>query len=418
MKKQIDRFTLLDALGSGGAGSVYRAEEALPGGVRRPVALKVLPVIAKADKAAEARFFAEVKALAALAGHPHIVTVYAIGITDQVPWIAMEFVANNLAARASEQGAPAGEVSRLIEQISRGLEFMHSLTPPLLHNDLKPANILIDPWGNFRITDFSLASLIAMDRTHVLATVRYAAPELLSREFGKICPATDLYALGHVAYEMALGGRAYRHQFPAVYGERDSSRDAPPAKWMAWHCSLPTRVQPIAEIRRDFPRPLSDLIAKLMAKAFTDRYAAAGEVLRDLQAAATDHAPAAGHAASATGSTPPPARSGVPPLGPPRPAPSPAASAGPRPSPYAHTSAPPPPPSAEAPSEAAAATSGLGERYYVRLRGKVSGPFDLATLQRQARQGQVSRLHQVSTDQVTWRGAGTVQGLFNPAAGS
>ncbi len=416
MKKQLDRFTLVEALGSGGAGSVYRAEEALPGGVQRAVALKVLPAIAKNDKAGEARFCAEVKAIAALAGHPHIVTFYSVGITDEIPWIAMEYIASNLAAHASEQGAPPAEVARLIEHVARGLDFMHGLTPPLLHNDLKPANILLDPWGNYRITDFGLASLSAADRTHVLATVRYAAPELLSREFGKICPATDLYALGHIAYEMALGGRAYRHQFPAVYADRDSSRDAPPAKWMAWHCSLPTRVLAVAEVRRDFPRPLSDVIVKLMAKPFTDRYAAASDVLHDLQAGTSVPAPPAPGG-------PHPSLPGMPRgAAAPRPGPAPRGPRPPRtPCPVFPPAAPPARPPPRRPSRKRLRPPETRSPPQPPPPGKpttyacVAGSADPTTFRPcsgRRSQGLISRLHQVSKDQVTWRSAATVPGLF------
>lgn len=387
MKQQIDRFTVLEPLGAGGLGSVHKAEENLPGGAKRPVALKILPALASGDKAAEARFFSEVRALAALSGHPHIVTLYGIGITpEQIPWIAMELLPSSLAALISELPAAPGDVARMLEQVATGIAFMHALTPPLLHNDLKPANILVDRAGNFRIADFSLASLIAMERTHVLATVRYAAPELLSREFGKICPATDLYALGHIAFEMALGGRQYRQQFPAVFDERDSSRDASPAKWMAWHCSMTTAAPALHEISKDFPKPLAVIIAKMMAKPTASRYAAASEVLTDLRQCPVLPSSAAPAATPLRPTTAAPIAARVPLAGQP----------------------------------VGGGGIGGGDKpvatvYYVRLRGRVTGPFDLATLQRQSRQGFLSRLHQISTDQTTWRPAAALEGLFgNP----
>ena len=99
-----------------------------------------------------------------------------------------------------------------------------------------------------------------------------------SREFGKVCPATDLYALGHIAYEMALGSKVYRKQFPAVFEGTGSGKEANPgARWMAWHCSLPTKADPIHEIQKEFPRQLSDIINTelgLMAKPLSERMAA------------------------------------------------------------------------------------------------------------------------------------------------
>lgn len=384
MKRQLDRFTILEPLGSGGAGSVYRADENLPGGAKRTVALKVLPAIPAGDRASESRFHAEVRAFAALTGHPNIVTFYSLGLTDGTPWIAMEYVPANLTQKVVEHPAPPVDVLGLLRQVLSGLEFMHAQSPPLLHNDLKPANILIDAYGTYRITDFSLASLIAADRTHVLATVRYAAPELLSREFGRVCPATDLYALGLIAYELALGGRAYRLQFPAVFEASQGSRDAPPAKWMAWHCSLTTKPAPVSDVIREFPRDLSDVIARMTAKPLGERYASAREVLDDLanvRIAQTEAAPkqasAFQQALKSVPVPPPPSRTGG------------GGAAG-----------------------GAAAKPASPDRFYVRLRGKTTGPFDLPTLQRQARQGQISRLHQVSNDGVSWRPATTVEGLF------
>jgi serine/threonine-protein kinase len=211
-----------EAIG-GGLGTVYRAEEQWPGDTVREVAIKVLPVIPSGDKATEKRFFDEVKILAQLAVDPHVVTIYGVGLTNNTPWIAMEYCKKTLAQTIGDHPEPAEEVLKLIEQIARGLATMHALEPALIHQDLKPANILVDKYGNYKITDFSMATLIAANKTQNALTVRYAAPELMSREFGTVCPATDLYALGHIAYEMALGTRQYRAQFPTVY-EGQSSR--------------------------------------------------------------------------------------------------------------------------------------------------------------------------------------------------
>src|SRR6478735_8525261 len=110
--KKLDRFILRDILSDGPAGTVYRADEILPGDNRRTVALKVLPPIEGAmtgETPAEARFFGEV-------------------------------------------------------QVGKGLAAMHALKPPLIHQDLKPANVLVDGTGNYKITDFSLATVTAANR--------------------------------------------------------------------------------------------------------------------------------------------------------------------------------------------------------------------------------------------------------------
>src|SRR5437870_3322651 len=81
-----------------------------------------------------------------------------------------------------------------------------------------------------------------------LATVRYASPEMLSSEFGRVGPASDLYALGHIAYEMALGAKLHRQQFPAVF-EGNSGKDPAPNKWMMWHASIGMQPAAITSVR-------------------------------------------------------------------------------------------------------------------------------------------------------------------------
>ncbi len=384
MRKKIDRFVIHDVLSEGSSGSVYKAEEQLPGGITRPVALKVLSVIAEGDSKAEQRFYSEVRLCVALSGHPGVVTVYGMGIADRLPWIAMEYVPTVLAQVIGEQPGEAAQVVKMIRQVASGLEAIHSLSPPVLHNDLTPSNILVGRLGDHKISDFGLAGPANVERTRVMATVKYAAPELLSRELGPLCPATDLYALGHIAYEMALGGKVYRQQFPAVYDARAAAKDATPAKWMAWHCSMGTVPAAVHEIRDGFPPTIGAIIAKLMRKSAGERYATAEALLADLR-----------HALDA-----PPAARPVPMPTPITPADAPA-------EPVTTTQAAP-----RAPLRAAPSTPASAERYYVRLGGRVSGPFDLPTLQQQIRRGLLSRLHQVSSDRAIWQSAGSVDGLF------
>ena len=394
--KTLDRFVLKEILSDGSAGTVYKADETLPGEAFRAVALKVLPQIDPNDAATAARFYNEVRVLAQLAVHPNVVTIYSMGLTQNHPWLAMEFAPTTLASRIGETPGEIADVIKVLKQVAQGLEAMHNLKPPLIHQDLKPANILIDGLGNLKITDFSLATVVAANRTHNLATVRYAAPEILSGEFGRVGAATDLYALGHIAYELALGTRLHVRQFPAVF-EGNTSKEPAPNKWMMWHASSHTKPPTTIEVRKDFPAGLSNIIAKLMAKPLMERYASATDLLRDLDREAATPAASAVAAPAVPGRA-----SAVPPPPPPPPPPS-------APSATDATSAPPPPPPA-VPSVSAGSTI----KYWVRLRGRVTGPYDLATLQRQVKQGALSRLHQISTDQVVWKNAPELEGLYGP----
>ncbi len=393
--KTLDRFVLKEILSDGSAGTVYKADEMLPGDASRTVALKVLPQIDPNDTATAARFYNEVRVLAQLAVHPNVVTIYAMGLTQNYPWLAMEFAPTTLASRIGEAPGEIPDIIKVLKQVAQGLEAMHSLKPALIHQDLKPANILIDSLGNLKITDFSLATVVAANRTHNLATVRYAAPEILSGEFGRVGPGTDLYALGHVAYELALGTRLHVRQFPAVF-EGNTNKEPAPNKWMMWHASSHTKPPTIVEVRKDFPPGLSGIIAKLMAKPLTERYFSAADLLRDLEREAA---------------TPPTPAAAVPVVAPGRAAPAPTPPA--PPPPVAATTDPaasPPPP----PPVVLSAPPAPAQKYWVRLRGRVTGPYDFATLQRQVKQGALSRLHQVSTDQVVWKSATELEGLYGP----
>jgi serine/threonine protein kinase len=400
MKKQFDRFILTDLIAQGPGGALYHGQEQLPGGVTRPVRVKVLPAPSKADPNAQGRFIEEVRVLAALAAHPNVVTFYGMGISEGTPWVAMEHAVGTLAALIGQNPAAPADVARLIEHVARGLAAIHGLQPARLHNRLNAANVLAMDGKHFKITEFGLAAPVSAEPTLSADSARYAAPELLSAEFGPHGPPSDLYALGHLAYEFALGSKLHKAQFPAVADASADLAAASPARWQAWHHSLPTVLRPVADLIPGFPVSLSAVIARLTAKPLNERFASAGEVLATLGAGAgfeppppppPPATPSAGGGFQRTfGATASRFGSG-------------ATAAPATPSAAPARTAPPPAPKADA---------GPGGRYYLKLRNQVTGPFDVATLQRMVRQGQVSRLHQVSTDQRTWMNAGSVEGLF------
>lgn len=412
--KKLDRYSIVQRIGDGGAATVYKAQQALPAGLTRPVALKVFPALPSNDKVGEARLAREIRPLLLLDGHPHVICFYGAGVTDSIPWIAMEYAQQTAQSLIGDLPGDAAVVARLVEQVADALLAMHALTPPLLHNDLKPSNILIGKGNSFKVGDFGAAIAVGEERTRHETTVQYSAPELLSREAGPVGPAADLYALGHIAYEIALGGKDYRRQFTGVFDERTRGKETHTNKWMAWHCSMGVSVPPIHEVHKTFPHRLSSVIARMMAKPLSNRYASAADVLADLRQAGSTSLAAGGEA------TPPPP-SPTTGTAAAAPAVSPLAARQPggfarrfaAPSATARPTPPPPPPApASTPAPATAGGGGGKTLYYVRLRDRRSGPFDFATLQRQVRQGLISRVHQISTDQVNWRPAATFKGLF------
>ena len=387
MAKSLDRFRLQDALETHGDIVLYRAEEELPGGASRSVLVRVFPAPSPKDKTIETRFHTQVKIMADLSGNPNVVPLFSAGVTDNQPWIAMELLTGNFAGlRGEKPGAPA-MLEKMLRHMGQALAALHAGNPPMLHNAVVPENIRIDALGNFRLGGFDSSGPASSEIAYSAAAIQYAAPEMLTGDQGRAGPQADLYALGHVAYEFALGSRLYRQQFPAVFDPKDSKHEASSAKWMAWHYSMGAKVPPVAELIKEFPPAHSDIIARLTAKSLGDRMASAAMLLADL-----DRAGVAVRTPPPLPTAPVPSAAPAVPVAPVRP-PTPARTFG--------QSAVPADPNAV--------------KYYVRLRGRMTGPFDLPTLQRHARQGAVSRLHEVSTDRQTWRNATTIEGLFGGA---
>src|SRR5690242_619896 len=198
-----DDYELLDEIGAGGFGRVYRARDL---GLEREVAIKVLHPALTADLGVVERFRREAQ-LAARLSHPNIVGIYDIQGRAGLQWYVMELVmGENLAQRVQRHGAlslPATE--RLLSEALSALEHAHG--KGLVHRDLKPENTLIEPDGRLRITDFGLALALRGERfggaTSRSGTPQFAAPEQLLGE--RVDPRADLYSLGATAYFALLG---------------------------------------------------------------------------------------------------------------------------------------------------------------------------------------------------------------------
>lgn len=421
MKRQIDRYVISAPLGL--SGTQFLAEEPLPLDIKRVVVLELLPPLDGRDKQASAKLRLKFQHLLKVAETGlHIQGLLGLGLAEGTPWLALESLPGSLVALIQDkpavgqggggsEGAGAAElVRRMVEQIAEALAFIHSREAEnggkagggLLHHNVNPESILQDAGGQFRLGGLGLVAAQGEEPTCPLHMVRFAAPELLQPELGTIGPTTDLYALGHVACLWALGRRLYRTQFPQVYEDLRSSQEAPPAKWMQWHCSLPTAPPNVHQLLPEFPEALSSVLSRLMAKDHAERFTSATDLLATLRATALGALRGSGAAPEAGGAnrgavTNEPAGGTIPLAGnePARPA------GGDR--------------GAVATASAGGGGGGGGGgrvMYYVRFRGRITGPFDLATLQRQVRQGLISRLHQVSVDQVSWSSATLVDGLF------
>lgn len=219
LAQTFSHFRILDKLGSGGMGVVYRAEDTSLG---RTVALKFLPGERAQDKRTLERFKQEARTASAL-NHPNICTIYEIGDDSGEVYIAMEYIEGQvLRERVGHEGVPVDTVIRLGRQIASALEHAHQ--HGVIHRDLKLANIMSTSQGDAKVLDFGLARRVEeleLSRTSLAdapvettvglaGTLPYMAPELL--EGKEASPRSDLWAFGVVLYEMATGCRPFAGQ--------------------------------------------------------------------------------------------------------------------------------------------------------------------------------------------------------------
>lgn len=199
-------YELLEEIGRGGMGVVYRARQLSLG---REVAIKMILRDRLASDLERQRFFAEARATAQLQ-HPGIVPVYDVGEIDGRPYFAMQYLKGRTLLELINTGSLDERQSvEYLQAVTLAVQFAHE--SGILHRDIKPSNILIDDAGHARLTDFGLAKQTdtaeSLTRTGVvLGTPTYMSPEQASGRMGEIGPASDVYSLGSVLYH-ALTGR-------------------------------------------------------------------------------------------------------------------------------------------------------------------------------------------------------------------
>lgn len=207
-------YELLEELGRGGMGVVYRARQL---GLDREVAVKMILRGQLATPSERERFCAEAEAAARL-DHPNIVPVYEVGEAEGRPFFSMKYIAGRtLAQLLAEHPLPAHQAASILAAVSRAIHFAHE--KGVLHRDLKPSNILIDADGEPHITDFGLAKRIAdpvslTKSGAILGTPSYMAPEQAAGARGQVGPASDVYSLGAVLYHMLTGRPPFQAASP------------------------------------------------------------------------------------------------------------------------------------------------------------------------------------------------------------
>jgi serine/threonine-protein kinase len=261
----IGRYQVVEKLGHGGMGTVYKAFDPL---LTRVVAVKVISTHLDNEEHHRERFFREARAAAHLS-HRNIITIHDLGEDAGVPFLAMEFLEGRDLERRmkSPEGMSLTRKLEIALDTCDGLAHAHSFN--IIHRDIKPANIFITDTGEVKLLDFGLARLVTSELTRsnvMVGTINYMAPEQVRAE--KVDHRADIFSLGVVFYEL-LGGRK------PFDGDSFAS---------TMYKILSEAPEPLDAIDPNLPPQLAGIIDRAMAKAREDRYQHVSDLRHDLEA--------------------------------------------------------------------------------------------------------------------------------------
>ncbi|MFQ5401038.1 MAG: protein kinase [Anaerolineae bacterium] len=266
--KQLGPYQIITPLGRGGMAAVYKAYQP---SMERYVALKILPRHYASDPEFIGRFTQEARVIANLQ-HPHILPVHDFGEADGYTYLTMRFVEGGTLADwlADKQPLSFARIRRIIAQVGSALDYAH--TQGVIHRDIKPSNILVDEWENYLLTDFGLAKMVESTSQFTQTGGIVGTPAYMSPEQGLGTPIdsrSDIYSLGVVLYQMAVGQLPYQAETPMAIVIKHIHDPLPPPR----------------QFRPDLPEPIEGVILKSLAKEPDDRFTRVNDLVEALQKA-------------------------------------------------------------------------------------------------------------------------------------
>jgi TolB-like protein/Flp pilus assembly protein TadD len=261
--KTVSHYTILEKLGEGGMGIVFKAEDTK---LKRTVALKFLPPGLTRNPEAKERFVVEAQAAAAL-NHPNIVTVHEIDEYDQQVYIAIEYIQGETLKEKIDSGpVKIDEALKIAIQAAEGLQAAHE--KGILHRDIKSANIMVNEKGQVKIMDFGLAKLKGQTQItkegSTLGTAAYMSPE--QARGADVDHRTDIWSLGVVLYEMITGRLPFKGEYEQAVIYSIMNEDP----------------EPPTVLRTDIPKEFERIVNKALAKDPSDRYQHVDDMAADL----------------------------------------------------------------------------------------------------------------------------------------
>lgn len=269
LPRRFGNYELLEEIGRGGMGVVYKARQCAPD---RLVAIKMVLRAGTASTAEMQRFQSEAQSAARLDGIPNIVSVHEVGEVEGQPFFSMEFIEGTTLARLSAEKLLAPRhAARVLATVADAVHQAHQ--QGILHRDLKPSNILVDRQGQPHVADFGLAKRVEGDPQltqsgAIVGTPSYMPPEQAAGSRGRLGPASDVYSLGAILYELLTGQPPFQAATPVDTLLSVLDRDVVPPRLL----------------NRKIDVDLENICLKCLQKPVDLRYPSAGELASDLRA--------------------------------------------------------------------------------------------------------------------------------------